>query len=343
MSQQKKLSEIEITPIEKQVMSEVLDLEKTYFNLLWELFTSDEFINDLLIIEKNIQDNYDSLEKTWDLKNKLKVPAERLTRHYIYKNLSDRIKGIYPFPISSDIAFITDDAVINIDVKTLDIVGNKGDISNLQFENNQSSFINNNLDEDQNVENSGVKVECLLPTNFLYENTPKTILTYFLTIIYKDDSYSFNLSHSKDFPTIQLKCLPNGKISSLFENDIVNNFKTYSYFKKKDGFPPIFLTDKKEKVKAKVEDFVKNNPNYTLIKGRTKTGAYSKSEIHPYYNTPGISFFPVSRKKKTEKQAKFYLEAVKCGNTNRVSNLTLENRFDSSDEKWMGIKKYIIK
>lgn len=344
MSKQKKLSSIQLTTDQIKKMGEVLDLEKKYFNLLWNLFSSDYFKLDLRVIEKEIQNNYNDLEKIWNLKNKLKIPAERLARQYIYKNLSNIVLHIYPSPISSDIAFITHDAVINIDVKTLDIYGNSGDIGNLQFENNQSSFINKNLDEDMSIENSGVKVECLLPLEYSYNNeSSKPVLTFFLIIVYKDDSLSFSLSNQEKYATVQLKCLPNGIISQLFENDIVNNFKTYTYFTKEDGFEPIYLTDDKLRVEESIEKYVcESNSKYILIKGRSKTGVFSPNEKHPYYKTLGVSLFPVPRKKKSEKTTNFYLEAVKCGHTNRIRNNILIDRYDSNDQYWEGIKTYII-
>lgn len=132
------------------------------------------------------------MQNTWELKNKLKIPAERLVRQYVYKNLSDLVKHIYPSALSSACAFITNDAVINIDVKTLDTVGNRGDINNLQFENNQSSFENLNLDVDPSIPNSGVTVECLLPKEYSYNDEPALpMLSYFFTIVYCDNGQSF--------------------------------------------------------------------------------------------------------------------------------------------------------
>lgn len=344
MSKQKKLSDLPMPENEIVRMGQVLDLEQKYFNILWSLFTSDNFVSDLQIIEREIQKNYNSLVKTWNLKNKLKIPAERLTRQYIYKELSHLVKCIYPSPISSDIAFITDDAIINIDVKTLDINGNSGDIPNLQFESNQSSFINHNLDQDNEIPNSGVKVECLLPTEYQInsDEPAKIMLTYFLTFVYEDNSNSFNLSRNRDLATIQLKCLPNGIISSLFENDIVQNFKTYSYYKNSDGFNPIFLTNDPSELTTKINEFVRKNPNYVLINGRQKLGAYCPSRQHPHYKTNGVSFFPVRRKRKTDTTTNYFLEAVKCGHTNRVSNKTISVRYDSHDKSWSGIKKFTI-
>lgn len=344
MASQIKLSEYGGTKAEKQKIGQVLDLEKKYFNTLWELFTSDKFINDLRTIESEIQKQYDFLQNTWELKNKLKVPAERLVRQYVYKDLAHLVKHIYPSAVSSDCAFMTDDAVINIDIKTLDTVGNRGDIYNLQFENNQSSFENKNLDVDPNLPNSGVKVECLLPKEYGYDGeNPLPMLSYFFTIVYSDDGDSFKLNRDDNLQTIYLKCLPNGFISPLFDYDLVDNFKTYTYLSDKHGFTPIYLTDYWEEVPRRVKEFVENNPDYVLIDGRTRSGAFNPEQVHPKYKSAGVSWFPVPRRDKNDKMLNHYnLEAVNKGNTSRVNNAKLAARFDSDDNPWDGVKKLKI-
>ncbi|MEG0978259.1 MAG: hypothetical protein RSE56_03360 [Bacilli bacterium] len=344
MSHQKCLSSISCTKLEKEKIGSVLDLEKKYFDILRDLFTSELFVSDLKVIEKEIQKQYELLQRTWELKNKLKVPAERLVRQYIYKDLAHLVKHIYPSPISSDVAFITEDAVINLDIKTLDTIGNKGDVSNLQFENNQSSFENINLDIDSRYPNSGVKVECLLPKEYSYnDEKPLPMLTFFFIIIYCDNSESFMLNDDS-LQTIYLKCLPNGFTSILFDNDIISNFKTYTYLEKKHGFTPVYLTNNQSEVNDKVKQFVKENPQFTLIQGKTKLGAYNENQIHPKYEINGVSWFPVSRQDKSNKKMHtYYLEAVYKGNTNRMSNDILIKRFDSRDNQWIGLKKFLIK
>lgn len=344
MASQKKLSDYSGSSSEKEKIGQVLDLEKKYFDILWNLFTSEDFLNDLRVIESEIQKQYDFLQHTWELKNKLKVPAERLVRQYVYKNLAHLVKHIYPSAVSSDCAFITEDAVINIDIKTLDTVGNRGDIINLQFENNQSSFDNMNLDVDPTIPNSGVKVECLLPKEYSYNNEPaKPMLSYFFTIVYSDNGSSFKLNRDETLQTIYLKCLPNGFTSPLFDYDIVDNFKTYTYLETKHGFTPVYLTDDKDEVSSKVEEFVKANPDFILIKGRTKTGAFNSKQIHPKYNINGVSWFPVSRQDKINKSIyHYYLEAVYKGNTNRLNNTKIEIRYDSNGNLWYGVQKFTI-
>jgi len=339
---QKKLSSISVNFETRDNIAKILDLEKKYFNILWELLTSNSFIDELKDIEEEIKEHYDFLQNTWELKNKLKIPAERIVRQYVYRDLSKIIQHIYPSPVSADVAFITNDAVINIDIKTLDKIGNRGDIANLQFENNQSSFQNKNLDVDEKYPNSGVKVESLLPVKYKYKgDTPKPVLTYFFTIVYEDNTHNFSLCRDNDLKTIHLKCLPNGLLSILFDYNIVDNFKTYTYLGKKHGFEPVYLTDDESQVENKVRDFIYKNPEYVLIHGRTKIGAYCDKQIHPKYKTYGVSWFPVKRQDKKDKTIfHYYLEAVYKGNTNRLNNDKLLIRYDSEDNIWNGLNKY---
>ena len=231
----------------------------------------------------------------------------------------------------------------NIDIKTLDTVGNSGDIRNIQFENNQSSFENLNLDIDPTIPNSGVKVECLLPKEYSYNGEPPLpMLTYFFTIIYSDNGQSFKLNRDENYQTIYLKCLPNGFTSPLFDNDIVDNFKTYSYLKAANGFPPVYLTDDASDVNNKIAEFVANHPGYININGRSKKGAFNPNQIHPKYNTNGVSWFPVSRKDNVNNTYHFYLEAVYKGNTNRINNDKIKNRYDSEGNLWLGVRTFLI-
>ncbi|CEN83427.1 DUF2787 family protein [Paraclostridium sordellii] len=333
---QRKISEIsEVSEKQKNI----LDLEKTYFEKIWNICTSKDFENDLKKIETYISNNYDLLSDTWDLKNKIKIPAERLLRYHIYTKLSNEIIGIYPSAISGDIGFITKNAIISLDAKTIDMVGNKGDTKYLQFENNQSSFKNYGLDKCSSIGYNGVAVDTYLPAFDTYDGKTLPVLTFFLSINYIDDKQTFKLNREKATGSIVLKCLPNGELSNLFDKDIVLNFKTYTYYAKKDGYSPIeignyndvkeYLSD--EKFYTYTKDKV--NPDWEKIEGRTKKGYYCKKE--------DIAWFPVKRKKGNDQI--YFLEAVKGGNTARVENETIKKRFDSNDNEWIGYKTTVIK
>lgn len=40
------------------MQNKILDMEEKYFSILKEVFSSDKFIEDLLVIEKEIRENY---------------------------------------------------------------------------------------------------------------------------------------------------------------------------------------------------------------------------------------------------------------------------------------------
>ena len=118
----------------------ILNLEKKYFEIIYNIISHEDFFKDLALIEKEISDNYSKFDGLWNLKNKIKIPAERVVRHHLYVKMVERIKGIFPSPLSSDFGIRTDDAVVCIDIKTIDTNGNSGDLRETAVEKNQTSF-----------------------------------------------------------------------------------------------------------------------------------------------------------------------------------------------------------
>lgn len=129
-----------ITPTNAQ--KNLLELEKEYFKKLDYIISSDDFRNDLLSIELEIQLNYSKLASTWNIKNKLQVAAERLVRHHVYMNLMNGIKGVYESPISSDLGIEFQDCILCVDCKTVDLESNSEDTKHTIVESNQISFNN---------------------------------------------------------------------------------------------------------------------------------------------------------------------------------------------------------
>ena len=80
----------------------ILNLEKKYFEIIYNIISHEDFFKDLALIEKEISDNYSKFDGLWNLKNKIKIPAERVVRHHLYVKMVERIKGIFPSPLSSD-------------------------------------------------------------------------------------------------------------------------------------------------------------------------------------------------------------------------------------------------
>jgi hypothetical protein len=295
-------------------------MEKKYFETLNNVFLSESFKDDLLTIEKEIRENYPKFKETWNLKNKLKIPAERLVRHHIYTQLHDIITGIYPSPISSDMGIMTEDCVLCIDVKTVDTIGNSVDINSTQVEPNQISFNNTNHDYISTVSN--------LESIDHYSRRP--VLTYVVKIIYTDDEYSFKLSR-KDKPTIVLACIPNGELSPLFDFDIIKNFKTYNYYTEQDRsdfkvhYIPAQYKDKKSQ-QYYVHEYCTNIRHFQHMVIET-----DKISKDAYYDAAHRVIWWL-----TSHQNKPAIKAVKSGSTARLNNDFLKERYDSHNNAWIG-------
>lgn len=303
----------------------ILDLEKKYYSKIETIITSESFINDLLLIEKEIRENYPKFQATWKLKNKIKVPAERVIRHHIYLALANEIKGIFPSPISSDFGVKLNDCILCIDAKTLDTVGNAGDIRATAVEPNQLSFDNSSHPYIQSASN--------LESIDHYSRLP--VLTFIIKIIYRDDNYSFALSRSAH-PSIVLACVPNGELSSLFEKDIIQNFKTYDYYNENDKpcfkyvpINPALRTD--EQRKAFVEDYCVNTRNFVAIKIKLDNGSFKPAYYDPENH---VTWWQTSERNKP------VIKAVKSGSSTRIFNSVLEKRFDSLNQPWIGYKEF---
>jgi len=297
----------------------ILNLEKKYFEIIYNIISHEDFFKDLALIEKEISDNYSKFDGLWNLKNKIKIPAERVVRHHLYVKMVERIKGIFPSPLSSDFGIRTDDAVVCIDIKTIDTNGNSGDLRETAVEKNQTSFDNKNYPY--------IHIPANLNAIDDYSRLP--VLTYIVKIIYTDNGYSFKLSRSQ-YPSMVLVNIPNGKISQLFDYNIVANCKTYDYYNERnDGkdFAPIFLTEQEatniEMLDAKclslglikINDFTK--PTYYSAKTKT---VWWKTSVA---NKPAIA-------------------AVKSGSSVRFSNEILKERYDANGKRWDGYVEWNI-
>ncbi|MFE1245113.1 hypothetical protein ACFW35_13355 [Fictibacillus sp. NPDC058756] len=114
-------------------------------------------------------------------------------------------------PVGSDMFFETYNAYIHIDIKTVTL-GNIGDFSrNIFVGDNQNSYIGN-----INVKNKPIRpYKGHLPTFYTKnDGTKKVCLTYFITILYNESNL--------DIQTIVIMCMPNGLLSKVYGDDIIN-------------------------------------------------------------------------------------------------------------------------
>lgn len=127
-------------------------------------------------------------------------------------------------PIGSDMFFETYNAYVHIDIKTV-TKKNIGDIRNNIFVgNNQNSYIGTIHTKNESREYRGN-----LPSFYTKSDGSKKIcLTYFICVLYNEENL--------DIQTIILTCMPNGKLSEIYEPDTLNAGKNkdkvrYNYSK----------------------------------------------------------------------------------------------------------------
>ena len=233
----------------------ILDLEKQYFKILSDFFKDPFFTKGLKDIESYIKKNMKSLN-AWNVENKVALACERLVNLHVHKNFPDKksekmhplscIKDIYPSPLSSDTAFITEDAIINIDCKTYSIgipgvksgkgKGNKDDWKRATIGVNQTSFNQPKHKTGRNGSGPAINIKFNLAKNDCFDGITKPTISLILGFLYYDDGKIFewytdktdqNFAHNA-----KLACIPNGSLSELFNYKIISNVKSYQY---KDG------------------------------------------------------------------------------------------------------------
>tara|TARA_B110000259_G_C13921233_1_gene364903 strand:- start:1 stop:855 length:855 start_codon:yes stop_codon:yes gene_type:complete len=227
---------------------DVLDLEKKYFDILFKIFSQQSFKNELRAIMNDININWDRVHTLWGKTNVVDLAVERHINFRVYNDplIKNLIKSVYPSVISSDTAFVTNDAVINIDSKTVSVNGNAEDWDRQSLGCNQFSF-----DNKRNfiAPTKGVPV----PVTALLKpyHKEKPVLSYFLSTLYlndednqKDSWYEdskhkikpyYEKSKRKDktdvrpefLDNIKFSCVPHNEISGLFDNNIIDGNKGY--------------------------------------------------------------------------------------------------------------------
>ncbi len=206
-------------------MNNIEAIERFHMQNLLRIIKSESFKNDLKEIEDYIQKNYQKLHYHWGIKNKLKLAAERLITFHVTRMYPNT--KLYNTPLSSDVAFITDDSVLNIDCKTIDLSGNSGDKKYIQCEENQANFENIPLYPKLNISNSNNNFEgvSFYPALDKYHNN-LPVLSFFIFINYHDNGNEF------DIRELEICCLPHNEcVKKFFKSDIIQNFKTFKYLK----------------------------------------------------------------------------------------------------------------
>ena len=329
------MTQQDINITRSRLQNKILDLEKKYMNVIESIILSETFINDLKNIEAETKEYYELLDVIWGKKNKIKEASERLLRHHMYTNFEEA-KKFYPSPISCDIALELEDIILNIDVKTIDKIGNYRELFSTQFEHNQTSFVNKKVLASGSF--PGFPVQSNIKS--IDPRTEKPILTYLVKIGYADNGNgNFEMINHSRFPSLVLTCLPNGTLSNLFDNDLFNNFKDYVYYSDRHGvyYKPKLITTKEEfnalNTEGKFHKIESTNQipeTWEKISINSKVGYYDRERNQLWW----------TQEKMEHRHWNIQLVAVQCGNTARFNDEWLEKRFDSQNVFWSGERKY---
>tara|TARA_X000000950_G_scaffold197475_1_gene237797 strand:- start:285 stop:1238 length:954 start_codon:yes stop_codon:yes gene_type:complete len=303
----------------------ISDLEKDYFYSLEKEFTSISFKNSLNQIEKWMNNNYSNMS-SWAPKNKLALPFQRLIAYQLFRHFKPTT-WIYTGPISSDVAFETRNAIINVDAKTVSKTGNFSDWNSLFLKPNQASFDHSPIGKPLNLKNNypGCPVTFELPDED--KSIQKPILSFFLMALYTDDKknskWNFTQNNSNN---LRLVCVPNGKLSRLFNYDLgINGAKKWEWKK----------TSSTKKANKKIIQKPVTNKfpnNFFEIHVASKDGWFD-----PIKKESWLEFEDKKRKK--------YYRIFEKLDTVRIKYSSLNQRFDSSglsNNKWDGVKEWKI-
>lgn len=306
--------------IKNSIDGKILNWEKSYFFDLERIFQSQDFSDHLLKMKKWINLSYSNMQ-SWNKANKVQLPCQRIINYVVMKYLK-QIIGVYNSAISSDIAFETNDVIINIDSKTVSSTGNKGDFESLFFGPNQSSFKNKNIGISLARANyPGLPVDFQLPSIDILTNKP--VLTFFLMIKYTDNGKNFDWYSNQDKPNIRLICIPNGDLSYLFNNDIISNVKTYDYAK---------TSNKNAKKEDRTLPLSHTFQNAIPIMVYTKKGFYDLNSKETWLETE-------IKQRNSNKKAIVYKQAVSAYSC-RIDFKTLKDRYDLNQKYWKGVSNW---
>lgn len=188
-------------------------LDRYYHFLMYakdKLFEGFDSANDLR----------DQWEEHWDAKGKFDKGAERI----VYSFFNTQGFGIHnSTPVASDLFFQTDDAMIHIDLKTIQTT-NIGDGSNKHdIEQNQSSYPGPYFKRTKPKGATAYEVlefNPHLPKNYTVTKPRKKIkpcLTYFIVIIFEPDDFNI--------PCMYISCMPNGRLRNNYGDKVLSSAK----------------------------------------------------------------------------------------------------------------------
>jgi len=250
-----------MTKKEIEQLKEIESLEKKYFlNILKALKENMGLLEDrLTFFNKNKRYWKDILK----LDNLIAIGVQELVRCIIFR----RFKSWKPFflPVCSDTAFESNNAVINIDIKTVKEIDNDAKQGYIQVRPNQISYPNRSV--------KGIPWIPYQPTVIKGNKNRKLYsFSFFVKFI-----WSRKTSNEVDIKEIVLASVPNGLLAKKYGKDFIVNYKTYQF----NELSEIKAISKKGKIierwKSEGRTFVKLNDSTIWSKTKKPTKKFGRN------------------------------------------------------------------
>lgn len=153
----------------------------------------------------------------WRRKRNFKL-FQRCRKNCLCINKWQRNRSVKLCTVGADLFFEVEDAFIHIDLKTVQ-TRNIGDyVNDIFIGANQNSYDYEIKKQNGQSFNPKRFNKPALPHIYKNSGTPKPCLTYFITILYDETSL--------DILNINLLCMPNGQLSSVYKDTVLKAGKT---------------------------------------------------------------------------------------------------------------------
>ncbi len=194
----------------KKQLTAIEELEKQYFQAL-----KSAIENNTEIIEERL-DFLNKYKHHWKgkfkLDNEIQIGIQETVRCIIIRAFTDWKP--FTIPICSDTAFETEDAIINLDIKTVKSIDNDAKQGYLQIRRNQVSY--------PNKEVKGIPWNPHQPVKITMDDGKELYtFSYFVKFIWEREGEEIKIKE------VVICSVPNGTLSEIYGKDFIVNYKTY--------------------------------------------------------------------------------------------------------------------
>ena len=349
----------------------LLDAEKKYMEEIFKVLDSPQFKSKLSSMFIELDRHKAKIISDYNGISIINTPAERLVTHCIYEEFFKqktlgksiyRTLDFYPMPECGDLGIVLDEVVLSIEVKTICITSNSSDLGYLPFRRNQTSF--ENICDYSNCDpTTGYRPQFRIKGNIEQFVGTKPVLTYVIELVYEFDKNNPLTSSCRLFrgprrdgiSTINLFCIPNGYLGRLFDGNIFQNVKAYTYYPD-EGYSEIIKLDtatypnKSSCLANLMSTYAFIRANYGKVNASWVEANVSDYVVFLDTANPGAEFHESSgklwilaEKKDSAGIMRPIIGNVKAPNGCRIDwKNNLKERYDSSNVRWDGVKHITV-